>query len=769
MKSKDSSQNLSNQNRSEQDRSNQGPLEKNDQLDRVSIQETKKRKREIVVIFFLSLIVVLLTWFEIRLFGISQQLPFVHSIFFFGLVNFNIILLLFLMFLIFRNVVKVFVEKKGKIFGSSLKAKLVAAFVSFSTIPTFLIFFTSVFYINASFDKWFSVKMAGVLKSSLEVTNAYYFNAKKRNYHFAHQIADQLKVLSSSEQKTKLLIRLQKDYDLDSVEFYARLIGGRQVFLSDEETIPEIPPVSLEFLQKGLKDQVDSSTIHQFGEGNLVRVIVPVEEGSDKGAIVVSSYVPLSLVSKMNDITSAYDEFRDINPLEYPLKSIYLIMLFIMTLVILLAAVWFGFYLAKQLAIPLVQLGRATKRIASGHYEVLSIKSGSEEINSLVENFNQMTEQLSTSEKELKVLNENLIDTLADVDQYSRYIEVVLKNVNAGVISVDREGRLTTINRRAGDLLKIEPETFIGRPVRDLLTLEYFRTFSELLKTMQLHKIESLQKELKINVNGEAIPLSMTLSILKDDKGNEMGKILVFDDMTLIVSAQRAAAWTEVARRIAHEIKNPLTPIKLSAERLQRKFGEQITDPAFKECTSMIVQQTEDLKNLVNEFSQFARLPQSKPVPGSIQRTAEEALTIYKVGHPGVDFKIQVETELPEFRFDPDQIKRVLVNLVDNGLAAVADCPVKAIVISLRYDSELKILRITVSDTGTGIPVHLRSRIFEPYYSTKENGTGLGLAIVKRIIEDHSGFIRALANEPSGTKILIELPVVEVGAWKPSV
>lgn len=743
----------------------------NDQISIGGSQETRKRKREIIAVFIIAVLFVLLTWFEIKLFSISQQLPFVHSIFFFGLVNFNIILLLLLLFLIFRNVVKVFVERKGKIFGSSLKAKLIAAFVAFSTVPTLLIFVTSVFYINSSFDKWFSVKMAGVLKSSLEVTNAYYFNAKKRNYHFAHQIALEVRATHDSTQLRKKLKNLRHTYAIDALEFYPSLFGQREVIISDDETIPLIPPVSLEFLQKGIKAQVDSSTIHQFGEGNLVRVIVPVKEGSDRGAVVVSSFVPLSLISKMNDISQAYDEFRDVNPLEYPLKSIYLIILFLMTLVVLLAATWFGFHLAKQLAVPLVQLGKATKRIAGGDYTPVEVKSGSEEITSLVDSFNQMTMNLSNSEREVKSVNQNLKETLANLDQHSRYIEVVLGNVSAGVISVDRSGIITTINRRAGTLLKLDPIHFVGRQVRELLTLEYFRTFSGLLKTMSDHKIESIQKELKLNVQGEAIPLQMTLSILKNEKGEEIGKILVFDDMTPILSAQRAAAWTEVARRIAHEIKNPLTPIKLSAERLQRKFGETISDPAFRECTTMIIQQTEDLKNLVNEFSNFARLPQARPVLGSLNKVIEEALTIFRQSHPQVELEFDSDPVLPEFKFDPDQIKRVLVNLIDNAISAVLEEPIKKVIIRTKYDADFKILRLTVTDTGIGIPQELRARIFEPYYSTKESGTGLGLAIVKRIVEDHSGFIRALGHEntsQAGTRMLIELPVNEVGAWRPS-
>ncbi len=435
--------------------------------------------------------------------------------------------------------------------------------------------------------------------------------------------------------------------------------------------------------------------------------------------------------------------------------SIYLYILVLMTFVILLAATWFGFYLARQLSIPIVQLGRATRRVAGGDYTPLQLQAGSEEINDLISSFNQMT---MTLEK-----------TLQELDQHARYTDTVLKNVSAGVISVDELGIVTTINRHAAQLLKIDSDKYISKSVRDLLTLEYFRTFAELQKTMIDHKVESIQKELRLNVQGEVLPLLMTSSILKMKKGRDIGKILVFDDLTPITNAQRerrrGPKWLVV---IAHEIKNPLTPIKLSAERLQRKFGASITDPAFSECTTMIVKQVDGLKNLVNEFSNFACLPQARPVIADLNSVVEESLGLYRQAHPHIQFEFQKASDLPEFKFDPDQIKRVLVNLVDNSVAAVAKEPQATVQIMTRYDRDIKTMRLSVSDNGEGIPAADRSRIFEPYYSTKEGGTGLGLAIVKRIIEDHNGFIRATANEPKGVKMVIEMPVNEVGAWKPA-
>lgn len=721
-------------------------------------KEFKKRRREVATVIFVGALFILLTWGEFHLTQISQKLPFVHSIFFFGLVNFNIILLLFLLFLIFRNVVKIFVEREGKLVGGSLKGKLVASFVTFSVVPTALMFLISVFYINSSFDKWFSIKMASVLKDSLEVTNAYYQGAKKKNYHFAHQIAQQVRQEEGPSRWSRLIQQTQVIYSLDAVEFYPEIFGERIISVSKEESIPEVPKAAMEFLQKGIIQKSDSSTIHHFGEGNLIRVIVPTEykRGGETrtGAIVVSSYIPLSLTAKMDDIATTYQDFRDVNPLEYPLKSIYLVILILMTLVILFGGVWFGFHLARQLSTPLELLAQATRRVSEGKYQPLHLKSGSAEINQLVSSFNQMTSDLGDYQKEL-------IESNVSLDKHNRYIEVILSNVSAGVISVDSNGVVTTINRHACKLLKIRPEKFIGREMRSLLPPEELKIFDELIANMKQYRALSIQKELRLNVGGESQLMQVTLSILRDESGADLGMVGVFDDLTMLINAQRAAAWREVARRIAHEIKNPLTPIKLSAQRLEKKFGMQISDPAFSACTTTIIDQVDTLRDLVNEFSHFARLPQSKPVRSSLNQVVESSMVLYETGHKDIQFSTDLDSRLPDFDFDPEQMKRLLSNLLENAVAAVEGLERSPkIEVSTQYEEVLGIVRISVKDNGVGIALENRHRIFEPYFSTKKHGTGLGLAIVKRIIDDHNGFIRSYANEPFGAKFVVELPMV---------
>lgn len=728
--------------------------------------ESKKRKKEILIAISLGVLFLLLTFIEVRLTYLSRELPFMHSIFFFGLVNFNIVLLLFLAFLVFRNVVKTFVENSGKIIGSSLKSKLVAAFVTFSFVPTVLMFFISVFYINSSFDKWFSIKTSAVLRDSLEITNSYYLTSKQKNYHFANQI---IKEIQNKSQNTinKEISNYGKLYSLDVVEFYPGLFGDRSTYISDNKTIPDIPKVSLEFLEKGIKRGTDASTLHHFQEGSLIRVIAPINYYTAtgetlRGALVISTFVPISLISKMDEIAAAYESFKDINPLVYPIKTIYLVILCLMTMVIMLGATWFGFYLAKQLATPLASLGEAADQVAKGNYQPVNIQTGSQEINQLVKNFNSMTSSLAESEKEILEANKNLKSTLDTLDEHNRYIEVILSNVSAGVVSIDFTGTITTMNPKAAQLLRVPSDKYVGMNVLDVLMGQNRDNYSEIVSQMKKNNFKTLQKELRVQIQEDSLLMKLTITMLKDEKGRDLGFVIVFDDLTELVNAQRASAWREVARRIAHEIKNPLTPIKLSAQRLEKKFGAQVQDPAFQQCTEMIIKQVDELKNLVNEFSSFARLPQINPKLGSLNNIIEESLVLYSTGHKEMEFNFYPDTNLPSFEFDQEQIKRVITNLLENAIDALKDAESPKVEIVTLFDAQLRIVKTRIKDNGCGIESDMRDRIFEPYFSTREHGTGLGLAIVKRIIEDHHGFIRAFSNQPKGTEFVIELPVVRL-------
>ncbi len=722
--------------------------------------ESLKRRKEVISIFAISILLAILVGIEVYVFRSGQTLPSPYIIYFIGLVNVNLILVLLLLFLIFRNIVKVFIERRGKIFGSSLKSKLIIAFATFSVIPTSLVLILSVFYLNSSFDRWFSQRMIGILKNASEVIDSFIAQEKRKGYDYAAMVAEAVAKTQNPQKLDDILKKLQKDYKLDVVEYYPDLLSERYIAQDTKAVRQVVPRPNFDFLQKGFLHESQASIVQVFSDAHLLRMMVPTENG----VVVVSKVLNLAPGAKFDDIVGAYQEFQDNTLIENPLKSMYFIMQIVMSLVILFAAIWFGFHLAKQLSVPLVQLGRATKRVAGGDYSSLEIESGSEEISNLIGNFNQMISNLSSSELELQ-------QTIKNLNQYTSYVEIVLGNVSAGVLSVDMSGIVTTMNRRAGELLIVDPSKAVGKPIKQLLDEQTYKIFSQFVKAMQENNLTSLQKEIRIEVdkqteNGiekEPIPLSVHVSILRNEFQHQIGRIMVFDDMTPIVNAQRAAAWSEVARRIAHEIKNPLTPIRLAAERISKKYGDQINEQAFKDSIQMIVSQVDDMRNLVNEFSQFARMPELKLVHAQLNDVLKSMGDVYSQNHGKVKFRLELDPAMPEFKFDPAQLKRVFVNLLDNAVHATEDETAQIahpeVTIKTEYQTQHRIARIYIIDNGLGIPARDRVRVFEPYFSTKEKGTGLGLPIVKSIIEDHGGVIRALGNEPQGTKIYIELPL----------
>ena len=722
--------------------------------------ESLKRRKEVLSIFAISILLAILVGIEVYVFRSGQTLPSPYIIYFIGLVNVNLILVLLLLFLIFRNIVKVFIERRGKIFGSSLKSKLIIAFATFSVIPTSLVLILSVFYLNSSFDRWFSQRMIGILKNASEVIDSFITQEKRKGYDYATMVAEAVVKSPNPQKLDEMLRRLQKDYKLDVVEYYPDLLSERYIAQDSKVIKQVVPRPNFDFLQKGFLHQSQASLVQVFSDAHLLRMMVPTKNG----VVVVSKVLNLAPGAKFDDIVGAYQEFQTNTLIENPLKSMYFIMQIVMSLVILFAAIWFGFHLAKQLSVPLVQLGRATKRVAGGDYSSLEIESGSEEINSLIGNFNQMISNLSSSELELQ-------QTIKNLNQYTSYVEIVLGNVSAGVLSVDMAGVVTTMNRRAGELLNADQGKAVGKPIKQLMDEQNYKIFTQFVKAMQENNLTSLQREIRIEIQKqtekgiekEQIPLSVHISILRNEFQQQIGRIMVFDDMTPIVNAQRAAAWSEVARRIAHEIKNPLTPIRLAAERISKKYGDQINEQAFKDSIQMIVSQVDDMRNLVNEFSQFARMPELKLIQAQLNDVLKGMFDNYSQNHGKVKFNLELDPALPEFKFDPAQLKRVFVNLIDNAVHATEDETAQIsnpeVTIKTEYQTQHRIARIYIIDNGPGIPARDRVRVFEPYFSTKEKGTGLGLPIVKSIIEDHGGVIRALGNEPQGTKIYIELPL----------
>ena len=378
--------------------------------------------------------------------------------------------------------------------------------------------------------------------------------------------------------------------------------------------------------------------------------------------------------------------------------------------------------------------------------------------------FNQMT-------RDLREARGSLERSATELERRRRYMEIVLGTVGAGVVSVDAEGRISTINPSAQRFLEIPAGTgLLGQKLAEVASRsELIEVIEELSTALRPGVRDSIRRQVQVPMEDDVATLFVTLTVLHDEGGDVLGTVVVFDDYTQLVKVQRMAAWREVARRIAHEIKNPLTPIQLSAQRLRRRFSGRFDasadDSVFEECVDAITSQVETLKLLVDEFQNFARLPTSQPKPDDLNRIVSEAIARY-AGTDDVEFETDLDSSLPTVEVDGEQMGRALINLIDNAVVAVrrridlegAEPPGH---VSLRstYDPLLQSVRVEVADDGVGIPQQDRRRVFEPYFSTKDHGTGLGLAIVSRIVSDHHGYIRVQENEPRGARFVLELPV----------
>ncbi len=742
-------------------------------------REQRKRRREGWLIVFLAVLFILLTVAEFQLTKVSSTLPFVTSIFFFGLLNVNIIILIALVWLVFRNIGKLFIERRRKILGARLKTKLVIAFFSFSIIPTLVLFVISAMYINSSFDKWFSLKIQNTLQASLEITGTYYRNAEHTAMHFAEHLSNGIgtRLISRKNSESGIQIRSVPNWieeylssqrellALDAVEFYVdpfeeRALSQRQPNSDEVRLYPRLP---LDLLSQAFSGE-HVSVVHHLGTGDLIRCLVPVHSGSSSndpvvGVLAVDSYVPVSLMNKVDEIASVFDDYKETNPLKYPMKTTYSVILVMITLVILFVAIWIGLYMARELTVPVERLVLGAQAVGAGNLDVSVSSSGHDEISVLVNSFNKMTHDLREN-------RQSLIQASADLEKRRLQLEAVLANVGTGVIAIDNRGEITTFNRAVSQLLHLQPEEVLHRKYSEVIAGE-ISPLVELIDrafAASIHGSSVSPEKGQWNVRLEGNPkvLAAVATSLRQGDSN-WGVVVVIDDMTHLIKGQREMAWREVARRIAHEIKNPLTPIKLSAQRLQRRFGEyRGRDGALlKECTETIIKHTDELKEMVNEFSNFARFPEASPAPHDLNIAIGEVITLFQQAHPHIFMKIRLEGKLPVFEFDRDQIKRVMINLLDNAVAALNEAQishVKKIKIQTHYNEQLKMAVIEVEDNGKGMTEEVKARVFEPYFSTKTEGTGLGLAIVKRIINDHDGFIRVRSVPGEGTQFLIEIP-----------
>ena len=712
-------------------------------------EERKRRRREGWVILIAALMILLFAFFEDILPDVAADYSLTNNIAFFLLVNINIILLVLLVFLVARNLLKLLLDRRRRILGSRLQGRLVLAFIGISLVPTVMLFLIAESFVTRSVDKWFDSQIVNALKGSLDISSTYYQNSANNALFFARQLSQRIGDEELFEPKKfdglkRLVEEKQREYNLGTVEIYKP--DGTALVKAFNDQVPTGVTVSpqADFLNSALRG-LEVARTQPLGEGDVLRGAVPVYGDGKRiiGVVVVDYFVPKSISKKAQQISRSYEEYKHLAILKDPVKQTYMLTLLLITLVMIFAATWFGLALAKGITVPIQRLAEGTHEVAQGNLDYRIETSGDDEIGTLVASFNQMTEDLKHTHSEL--------------EQRRQYMETLLANITAGVISVDRSGRVTIVNKAA--------EQTLGLQASDVL----HRHYEEGLRTPELQPLLDVIEQVQGGVGVKSVirlggpdssrTFMTAAASLQDDKGHTLGFMVFMEDITEIQNVQRVEAWREVARRIAHEIKNPLTPIQLSAQRLRKRY-ENVLDgdgSVLDKCTATIIRQVDELKTLVNEFSNFARLPTAQLAADDLNEVVREALFLFKEGHREVEFDFSEQASIPSVELDREQIKRALFNLLDNAVASLNGTG--RIEIATRFDETFGMVRLEVADEGEGIAREDRGRVFEPYYSTKKDGTGLGLSIVGTIVADHRGYIRVRPNQPHGTRFIMEFPV----------
>ena len=732
----------------------------------ISEEERNRRKREVIIIFTIIAVVALLTFAENRIIHFGAGIPISNTILMFILININLLLLILLIFLVFRNLVKLLYDRKRKVMGAKLRTKLVVAFITLSLLPTIILFFFSINFITNSIEFWFNVPVEKALENSLLVGRSLYWQAEESSQFFMERISYQIetkKLLDPAKKKalSRYIQVVQREFNLNAVELYDANANRLTFALSPELENAPFGVVSADNLLKEMPQKGVRSISESIIAGELIRTIgtIPfgVKRTNTEAFVVLTRLMPPDLSENMVSISRGFEEYQQIKLLKKPILVTYYITLSIVGLLVVFCAVWFGFFLAKTITIPIMELAEGTHRVAEGDLSFSIGLVADDEIGSLVDSFNKMTRDLRIGRDQLELSARLFREQNVEIEKRRQYMEIVLENVSAGVITLDAGGFISTINKSAEKMLHLKSDEIINKSYKKLLDGKLLNLAEEFMENLKTSRNRAVELPLKLTVGGSPMSFLIHVNALKDDSGQHVGIVMVFDDLTELEKAQRMVAWREVARRIAHEVKNPLTPISLSAQRLKRKYSKELNQPVFDECTQTITDQVKIIRNLVNEFSAFARFPTANPKPCDLPPIIEETLALYKEGHQNTNFEFNIIDDIPLLNLDRQQIKQAMINLIDNAVVSVKNDG--SILIALTHDPILKIVRLEVTDDGAGISDEDKTRLFEPYFSTKKAGMGLGLAIVSAIVADHNGMIRVHDNHPRGAKFIIELPV----------
>jgi nitrogen fixation/metabolism regulation signal transduction histidine kinase len=691
----------------------------------------------------------------------------------YALSTLNFVAFVVFSFILLRSLLRLRRERRARQPGSKIQTRLLVYFIGLSLLPITAMAAFSYLFLNRSVEKWMGRLPENVVERFREQQREVSAAQNQRLRETATLLAVAIRQKPQAEWQT-VLDQLAQTGELTAIEIVSN--KGEPIARS----------------QTSISERYATELNGVLQRGRHPTEILDAELSDGKGFDLTS--VPLTESSRLllvphrfsdadvsDAIAGSQSEYQHLVQRQRKVRLLGLSTLGLMTLLLLFASTWVAIHLARGFAAPIKSLAEASKEVARGNLSHRVATPADDELALLADSFNQMTAELEENRRHIEAGAATLKEKNQALEERRNYIETVLNSLSTGVVSLDQNDCVTTINAAAASILKLSEAPPAWAKLSSLLSQEDRVMLERLLRRARRAGRSAEQSQLTRGSAANSIPVALTATALGAASGVERGVVLVIDDLSELLTAQRAAAWSEVARRIAHEIKNPLTPIQLSAERIARQFGTRLNGSAedsiesdgngtatasdseelkrvVEECTTSITREVSGLKALVDEFSRFARMPGPQRAVGDLNEVIRQASLLYEDRLDGVELQLQLAADLPAAMLDGEQIKRVFVNLMDNALEALTLQDERRVTIATRHDAAREIVLAEVEDTGEGIPVSDFKRLFQPYFSTRGRGTGLGLAIVQRIISEHGGRIYAEPNQARGARFVIELP-----------
>ena len=684
----------------------------------------------------------------------------------FALRNLNGLLIVVILFVFVRNLFKLWLERRSRALGSRFKTKLVVTYVGLSLVPILVLFFYATELLQGSIDRWFSASLSNVLEQGNAVAQALTSTIEERNESDAARMAAEIEGLDLVDPDTRAAVRRRLDG-------WRRTSGADLIAVFDEDQfvnavldpgsgLADLPELGRNLPREAVQKGTARRTIEPQGtDGRLIlgAAATPVREGRRAAVVVVGTLLDAETAQRSARLVEAYQSYRQMEIQKGEFKSSYVLTFVLVTLLLLLGSSWMGLFLARRMVTPLQALGEAFRRVSSGELDQRIEVPADDEMREVVDSFHRMTDELARSRaeierstREMQLVNRELQQANRSLDEERTRVAAILDNLAAGVIVLGSDGRAVQANGAALRLLSVSAAQLVGNTLE-----EAFRGDSRAPLAAALESADAGHEPVQVSfpVAGAWRTFELTGTEARLPGADQRERVVVIDDLTELLRAQKLATWTEAARRVAHEIKNPLTPIRLAAERLLARQREGSLPPELVErSVEIVVREVGTMQALVDEFSRFARMPGPAFSATRLDALVAEVLSLYQSLKAGVEVSGAVAPDVGEVWLDPEQIRRVLINLLDNAVEAT-EAPGGVEVNVARRGERIE---IAVADTGRGIAPEDREKLFLPYFSRKGRGSGMGLAIVDRIVADHDGEIAVEENSPRGTIFRVALP-----------